>query len=134
MSAAIFIPSFPQFAGVGLVPVARGPMSPNHGVVVSRGRLSTDAVGTCAVTIQNAVVGSRYRIEVASTGTLVAEGDVATADFTENVPLYPAGNPANTLRIKIRKGTSAPFYRPFETQVVAQAAPQVAYILQQLDE
>lgn len=130
MSAAIFIPSSPQFAGVVLVPASRGPMCPNHGVAVSRGRLPTDAVGTCALTIQNAVVGSRYRIEVASTGALVAEGDMAAADFSVSVPYYAVGNASNTLRIKVRKGTTAPKYQPFQTQVTAGPSGALAYISQ----
>ncbi len=105
-------------------------MTLNHGVVLSRGRLATDSIGTCDIRIQNAVTGSRYRIEVSSTGTLVAEGDVASNDFSVNVPLYPPGNAANTLKVKIRKGTTAPKYQPFETQVTAVSAGALAYVSQ----
>lgn len=97
-------------------------------------KLSTDAIGTCDIRIQNAVTGSRYRIEVSSTGTLAAEGDVASNDFTVNVPLYPAGNAANTLKVKIRKGTSSPYYRPFESQVTLSASGASTYVIQETDE
>lgn len=97
-------------------------------------RLPTDAVGTCDVTIVNAVVGSRYRIEISATGAPVAEGDVVTSDFAVSVPYYAIGNTNNVLRIKIRKGTVTPFYKPFETQAVVNANGVSAYVLQQLDE
>jgi hypothetical protein len=93
-------------------------------------KLASDSLGVCALNIQNAVVGSRYRIEVSSTGALVLEGDVAAADFTLSVPYYPPGNANNTLKIKIRKGTSAPKYQPFQTQVTASAAGATAFIAQ----
>ena len=134
MPSAIFIPNFASFAGTMVLPSTRGPMNPNCGVVVSRGRLATDSIGNCLVSVTNAVVGSRYRIEVSSTGVMVVEGDVADADFTVNVPVYPSGNSANTLRLKIRKATSSPFYRPFETQITASLLGASAHILQQLDE
>lgn len=108
-------------------------MKPGGGTVIALQRLPTDAIGTCSVRIQNAVTGSRYRIEVSSTGTLVAEGDVSSADFSVSVPLYPAGNAANTLKVKIRKGTTAPKYQPFETQVTAVSAGALAYVSQVLD-
>lgn len=98
--------------------------------VVALQRLATDSIGTSAIRIVNAVNGSRYRLEVASTRAMVAEGDVASDDFTVSVPLYPSGNAANTLTVKIRKGTAAPKYQPFETQVVAVAAGALAYIAQ----
>lgn len=93
-------------------------------------RLPTDSVGTSPITLENAVTGSRYRIEVASTGALVAEGDVPSASFVVNVPLYPSGNAANTLRVKVRKATAAPKYQPFQTQVTAAKAGAIAYVSQ----
>lgn len=131
--SAIYYPALAQHAGTMIMPDTRGPMLPNFGVVLARQRLSTDSIGTCSVRVQNAVTGSRYRIEVSSTGTLVAEGDVSSADFSVSVPLYPAGNAANTLKVKIRKGTTAPKYQPFETQVTAVSAGALAYVSQVLD-
>lgn len=134
MGTALFGSSHPILATIGTLPDTRGPLELAHGTIVGRSRLPTDALGVCAVAIENAVVGSRYRIEVASTGALVADGDVSAANFSVNVPFYAAGNPANTLRLKIRKGTTSPFYRPFETQLVSSESGARAYILQQLDE
>lgn len=97
-----------------------------HGLL----RLPTESVGSCQLTIDNIVVGSRYRVEVASTGALVAEGDATASTVVLNVPLYPTGNSSNTLRVKVRKGTTAPKYQPFQTQVIANAAGVTAYISQ----
>jgi formylmethanofuran dehydrogenase subunit D len=111
-------------------PATRGPMVPAASCIVAKQRLSTDSIGNCDIRIKNAVTSSRYRIEIASDGTLVVEGTVASQDFNVSVPYYPAGNSNNSLVVKVRKGTSAPKYQPFETQVEAGAAGALAYIAQ----
>lgn len=121
------------------VPNLRGKWWPGHGGLHARQLLLTDAKGTCTLRLKNAVAGSRYRIEVVAGGALVADGDVPGApgiavDLDVAVPYYAAGNPANDLRIKVRKASAAPYYRPFETQASAQAGVVVAYISQELDQ
>jgi hypothetical protein len=107
-----------------------GQWAAGNGVTFGRSRLATDAVGSCSIRIRNAVTDSRYRIEVASTGALVAEGSVASNDFTVQVPYYATGNAQNALLLKVRKGTSAPKYQPFQTQVEAGPAGALAFISQ----
>lgn len=125
---------FPQLhtmSGQAVYSTTRGPITPAGAtLLISNQRLASDSIGTCDINIVNAISGSRYRIEVASTGDLVAEGDVSSADFSVSVPLYPAGSAANTLKVKIRKGTTAPKYQPFETQVTAVSAGALAYVSQ----
>lgn len=130
MGTALFGSTHAILATIGALPDSRGPLELAHGAIVGRSRLPTDPVGVCSIEIQNAVVGSRYRIEVASTGALVAEGDVAAPDFSVTVPYYASGNANNTLRVKVRKGTTAPKYQPFQTQVTAGASGALAYISQ----
>ena len=102
-------------------PLARGRTLVSLSGVVGMCRFDADAVGTCVVRLQNIVSGSRYRIEVASTGTLLASGVAASTTEDVTIDRYASGNANNSLRIKVRQGSSAPKYQPFETQ--AESAP-----------
>ena len=92
--------------------------------------LSTDSIGNCTITLTNVVIGSAIRIEVASTGELV---ELRTADTTTEVftlPYYTAGSANNDLRIKVRKGSSIPLYKPYETLATASVGSGSVYITQ----
>lgn len=105
----------------------------NYGQL-SNQRLATDAIGTFTLELRGIVSGSRYRVEVVSTGTLVAEGTAASTTVTiSNLDYYGPGSANNNLRIKVRKGTSGTKYFPFETQAEAQAGTVVSYIAQTVD-
>lgn len=117
-------------AGAGMKPTA-----PLHHL--GRQRLAGDPLGTCTLELRACVAGSRYRVEVASSGALVVEGTVpgasGLADVALTVPYYAAGNANNSLRIKVRKATAAPKYKPYETQAVVAAAGAVVYVAQEAD-
>ena len=55
---------------------------------------------------------------------------------TETISLsaYASGNANNALRIKVRKGTGSPTYKPFETLATAIVGAQSIYIGQIADE
>jgi hypothetical protein len=111
-------------------PTERGRGYSRKGVVLSRGRLPTDSTGTFTLTLTNIVIGSVVRIEIASTG---AEVETRTADTTSevfSVPAYSAGSTNNDLRIKVRKGTSPTFYKPYETLATALVGSGSVYIAQ----
>lgn len=108
------------------VPLCPGAYSPQ--------RLDTDPIGEMVLTLTNLVVGSAIRVEIASTGALI---ELRTADATTEifaVPVYGAGSALNNLVVKVRKGSSAPYYRPYETQVEASVSSQSVFIAQALDE
>jgi hypothetical protein len=63
------------------------------------------------IVLQNVVVGSRYRIEVVSTGVLLFEGTAAASTVT--IPYTWTANLA--IKIRVRKASTAPKYQPFET-------------------
>lgn len=113
--------------GTILEPATRGPMTPNHGIVYARQRLPDDPIGTFLLTLDNIVIGSRWRVEVASTGDVAAspggdgEGEADASPEVLTLYLYPQGNPRNDLRIIVRKGTAAPKYLPFESFATAAA-------------
>lgn len=101
-------------------------------------RFSSDPVGACTVTLTNLVVGSRYRIERQIDGSLatptgVAEGVAAGSTVVVQLDYFAIGSPNNDLRIKVRKGTSAPKYLPFETLTTIGASPQFIYVGQVAD-
>lgn len=105
---------------------------------VVRQRLPTEAIGSTTLTLTNIVVGSRYRIERAGDGSLAtptgnAEGVAADTDVPITLDVYAPGNANNNLRIKVRKGTSAPKYLNFETLTTLILAAQSIYIAQVAD-
>lgn len=101
-------------------------------------KLPTDSVGTTVLTLTNVVVGSRYRVEVASTGALAeptanATGVAAAPTIDISLSRYAVGNANNDLRIKVRKASSAPLYQPYETQASLSGDALSVYIAQQED-
>lgn len=95
-------------------------------------RLPTDSIGTFVLTLTNLVVGSAIRVETQS-GALIEFRTAAATSEVFNVPVFSPGSPANDLRIKVRKGSSAPFYIPFETLATGQAGAQSIFVNQVLD-
>ncbi len=134
MASAVLIPAFAGLAGAIPLPNLRGPMAPNHGAVLSRGRLLTDAVGAFVLQLQNVVVGSRYRVEALSTGDTLAEGEAGDTLTSIPLPLYANGNPNTELRIKVRNASGTPAYKPFESQAVAQLGTVTVFVFQEPDE
>lgn len=109
--------------GVGSIPDLFG------GAVISQ-RLPTDSIGTFSLTLTNLVVGSAIRIEIASTGTLVEFRTVTSTTETFSIPAYSPGSDFNSIRIKVRKGSAAPLYKPFDTLATAIVGTQSVYIAQ----
>lgn len=95
-----------------------------------RQRLPTDSIGNMTLTLTNIVIGSRIRIEEQVAGTLVEDrvADTTTEVFT--VPVYSGGSASNDLRIKVRQGSTAPYYKDFATLVTAAIGSQSVYIAQ----
>ena len=117
--------------------VTRGRASPvmSSGASFGLCRFTSDPIGTFTLRFRNLVEGSRVRTEVTSTGETLAEF-VATAAATQDhtLPLYASGNPSNDLRIKVRKASDSPAYRPFESQATAQLGTVTVYVFQEPDE
>ena len=123
--------------GQMIVPAARGRHRP-QGQILARLPLSTDSVGVMTLTLTNVVVGSRYRIERQGDGSLAtptgnAEGVAAASTVNITLDYYSGGSANNDLRIKVRKGTSAPKYLPFETLALAQQSGALTYVSQTPD-
>lgn len=102
------------------------------GGTVGVGRLPTDSVGTFALTLTGLVVGSAVQIETQS-GTPIENRTATATTEVFSVPAFAVGNASNDLRIKIRKGSAAPFYQPFETLAVAFVGAQSIFVNQTPD-
>lgn len=95
--------------------------------------LPTDPVGTFSLTLTNLVIGSAVQIE-ATDGTPLENRTVDTTTEVFSLSAYAAGSPLNSLRIKVRKGSSAPFYQPWETLATATPGSASIYVSQIPDE
>ena len=97
-------------------------------------RFPTDPIGTFSLTLTNVVVGSRIHIETQGDGTTLHDSVADATDETISLSAYASGSPYNALRIKVRKGTGSPTYKPFETLATAIVGAQSIYIGQIADE
>ena len=97
-------------------------------------RWPTDPGGSFTLTLTNLVVGSRIHIETQGDGTALHDSVADATEETISIPAYTSGNPYNALRIKVRKGTGSPTYKPFETLATAIVGAQSIYVGQIADE
>lgn len=96
-------------------------------------RLPTDALGTFYITLTNVVPGSAVQVETVS-GVQLHNGIATTGEYTVLLDAYAAGSPLNNLRIKVRKGSAAPYYQPWETLATATPGSASIYVSQIPDE
>lgn len=87
---------------------------------------------TFTLTLTNVVIGSAVQVEDQA-GTTTLHNETASAG-TVVIPITVTGTALDSLRIKVRKGSGAPYYRPFETLTTAFAGAQTIYIAQQQDD
>ena len=107
----------------------------DHGVfAIGNARLPSDAIGNFILTLTNVVVGSAIQIETQDGSSTLYNGVAATSSPTINLSAYASGSAYNDLRIKVRKGTSSPYYRAYETLTTAFFGSQSIYISQIPDE
>lgn len=122
------IPS-PRFQVLGL---SRGDMYHGGLAVFGVQRLPTDPIGSTTVTLTNVVSGSAIRVEEAD-GTLRESRTVTSSTEAFSLSVYSSGSAKNDLVIKVRKGTAAPKYLPFETQATLSLTDQSIFVAQVAD-
>lgn len=85
------------------------------------------------LTLDNVAVGSLVHVETAAGAAVYSVTAVAS---TVVLPLqaYESGSPLNNLRVKVRKGSAAPFYQPWETLATAAPGSASIYVSQIPDE
>ena len=114
----------------GISPVFTGPnfctlddaknaisLSPPESVYFQR--FPSDPIGTFVLTLNNVVVGSRVHVEKLSDGTQYYDALAAASTVVISFSAYSVGSAYNDLRVKVRKGSSAQKYLPFETYATA---------------
>ena len=107
----------------------------DHGLfAIGNARLPSDAIGNFILTLTNVVVGSAIQIETQDGSSTLYNGVAATSSPTINLSAYANGSAYNDLRIKVRKGTSSPYYRAYETLMTATAGAASIYVSQIPDE
>lgn len=85
------------------------------------------------LTLENVAIGSQVHVETTAGAAVYS---VAAATSTVVLPLqaYETGSPLNSLRVKVRKGSSAPYYQPWETLATATPGGASIYVTQIPDE
>lgn len=95
-------------------------------------RLPTDPLFYADLTLDNIVVGSRYRVTRRSNGDELATG--VAASTSETISALPCYSNPMLVDITVRNASGSPAYRVFDTSASLSKAANSAYILQQLDE
>ena len=105
-----------QVPGAGV----RGAINGGWFTPYSRQRLVNDPTGTFTLTLTNVVIGSLWEVEIVSLpGAWVKSGIAASAAVVITLNSYTSGHAYNSLRVKVRNSTTAPYYQALETQVTA---------------
>lgn len=110
-----------------------GSRAVHPGVAVGKLRLPTDPIGTFTLTLTGVVIGSVLHVESVSGAPLLTRAAASTSELI-SLSAYALGSPLNDLRIKVRKGSSAPYFQPWETLTTAIVGSQSIYVSQIPDE
>lgn len=124
--------AFPS-PGLTVVPFQRGRAASVGGdLLVGVMRLPTDPLFFAPLTLDNIVVGSRYRITRRSNGDELATGVASsTTEVIAGIPVY--SNPM-LVDITIRNASGSPAYSIFDTAAFMTREGATAYILQRPEE
>lgn len=134
MANAVAFDYCPDLAGTFELMSGRGKFSSVGLIVFQRQSLPADAIGVFALTLNNLVVGSAIQIEDQAGTTTLYNGTAASTSQLINLSAYAGGSSLNDLRIKVRKGSSAPYYQPYETLATAIVGSGSIYVSQIPDE
>jgi hypothetical protein len=135
MISAMHLNRIPNTGGCVLYPAAteRGKDYPASLVIVARTSLPDDPIGTHALTLQHVPAGARVQVEDEN-GTTVLSSEIATGTngtfvtYSKTLQVYAGGSALNNWRIKVRKASETPFYRPYETLMTATVGASSIYV------
>jgi len=111
----------------------RGKVVCHTGQVVWEALRPTDPLGVFTLTLTNVVVGSRVNVSLQAAGTTLYDDVAAASTVVITLSGYTGGSANNDLRIKVRKASSAPYYKPYETLTTALVGSQSIYVSQIAD-
>lgn len=118
------------FVASAFVSRGRGPITLTAGAALWEQLRPTDPIGTFELTLTNVVIGSRVHVEKQSDGTSYYDQVAAATTVVINLSAYAPGSANNDLRIKVRKGSAATYYKPYETLATAIVGEQSIYVSQ----
>jgi len=130
MANAVAFDYYPDLAGTFELPANRGVFSSTGLILFQRQSLPTDPIGIFALTLNNIVTGSSLQIESQDSSTVFHNSVVTGTTKSVTLQVYAPGSALNALRIKVRKGSVEPFYRPYETLLSAVVGAQSIYVSQ----
>ena len=128
--ASMLIPSTWGLPSVVHLPTGVGSRSTQPGAALGKLRLPTDPIGIFALTLNNIVTGSSLQIESQDSSTVFHNSVVSGTTKSVTLQVYAPGSALNALRIKVRKGSVAPFYQPYETLLTAVVGSASVYVSQ----
>lgn len=117
-----------------MFPIGRGNVVDMAAFAIGVCRLDTDPIGNFTLTLNNVVIGSRIHIETQGDGTTLHDSVADATDETIVLSAYASGSAYNDLRIKVRKASESPTYKPYETLATAIAGSASIYVSQIPDE
>ena len=117
-----------------MFPIGRGNVVDMAAFAIGVCRLATDPIGNFTLTLNNVVIGSRIHVETQGDGATLHDSVADSADETIVLSAYANGSPYNDLRIKVRKASESPTYKPYETLATAIAGSASIYVSQIPDE
>lgn len=97
-------------------------------------KISSDSIGQFSLTLLNVVVGSIVSIQRTSDNTEIYNTTATVSTVTCNLPAYIVGNSFNDIAIKVRKGSSSPYYKPYSTLDTAYVGSKSIYVSQIKDD
>ena len=109
--------------------LATGKSRPMDLCVSAVAALPTDPIGAFSLTLTNVVIGSAIQVE-SSSGAVLHNSTAAASSVVVGLSVYSAGSPLNSLVIKVRKGSAAPYYQPYRTETTAIVGSQAIYVSQ----
>lgn len=93
-------------------------------------KIATDSIGQFSLTLLNVVVGSVVSIQRTSDSSEIYNTTASVSTVVCNLPAYTIGNDSNSIAIKVRKGSSAPYYKPYVTYDTSYVGSKSIYVSQ----
>lgn len=133
MTTAIVTSLHNILIGTYELPVDRGVNAIYQGRSFSRQSLPNDPIGTHDLTLINVPANARVHIEDQA-GTTTLSDEVATGTegtfvtYNKTLSVYAGGSALNNWKIKLRKASSTPYYRPDDKLMTATVGSSSIYI------
>ncbi len=128
------MPGFPAPYTVFSSKIGRGKTFDTGKTALGVCRLPSDPVGNFTLQLTNIVVGSVLRLEDGLGNLISHTPSVATSSVSLTIPTYTTGSPRNQIKIKVRKGTASPYYKPWQYMATSFVGSLPIYVSQESEE